>query len=258
MIVVLFVRRFRSPRSCRSGGGCSPCSSALLVVSDIAHAIAYEIPRPGSERHQGVPVPRRQLRVDRGVDRGGPHDRRVGAAPHRGAVRRRVRRLARRAHRWRDRSLRAVEVAAARRRSRVAHARRGRARARARGGSRRRRARAHGSQPRARRRPSADGQWLSLLVAGLSDAELARIVPRARRRRGARGGAARARGPRRARCRRVRGRRARVRRRRSEDPTPAIRVVVDRRRERRRDAHAARDARPRRRRPRPRSALRSR
>ena len=37
----------------------SRCSSVLLVVSDIAHAIGFEIPRPGGNVDEGRAVPRR-------------------------------------------------------------------------------------------------------------------------------------------------------------------------------------------------------
>ncbi len=50
---------------------------AMLVLSDMAHAIGFEIPRPGSNVFEDGAVLRRQLRLDRGLDRGGTDDHRV-------------------------------------------------------------------------------------------------------------------------------------------------------------------------------------
>ena len=105
---------------CPGGGGCSPCSSACSSCADIAHAIGFEIPRPGTNRRKARPVPRRQLRVDRGVDRRGADDHCARAPAGGGVVRRGLRRAPHRARRRGDRPLDAVEVAAARRGSGVA------------------------------------------------------------------------------------------------------------------------------------------
>ena len=175
-LVVLFAARRARRRCRRSGGALLAVLVALVVVSDVAHAIAFEIPRPGANPTKvvqflggsfvsiavwvaAVPTVVALLR------------RRVG-----GALRRGLRRAAGGADRRRDRSLGAVEVAAARRRSRLAHARRGGRRARPRRRARRRCARPHASQPDGRRPDDGRGPWLSLLVSGLSDAELARIA----------------------------------------------------------------------------------
>ena len=166
----------------------------VLVLSDMAHAIGFEIPRPGANLSKIGAVLRRQLRLDRGVDRGRTDDHRVVATPRGGALRRGLRRAARRAHRGRHRPLRALEVAAARRGARLAHARRGRGRARSRRRSRRRRARAHDAEPGRDRESRRRGAmaFAARLRALRRRARAHR--GRARRRRRARGRAPRARG----------------------------------------------------------------